>query len=161
MTPTIADIQHLAASELSLRHRLRYVVLLVASAVMLALLGSLWLTEPALPLRTHLAFGLMAGILLSWIAFTLWVLTTRRVLFGMDRLVASRMALAFSAVSVAFTLAAAHWSGFGRPGYIGALAQLPLCAIAAALLVRARRRVQVLSRRRQELETQLAPESGA
>ncbi len=161
MTPSITDIQRIAASELSTRPRMGYVVLLVVSATILALLMSLWLTEPALPLRTHVAFGLMAGILLSWVVFALWVLTRRRVLFGMDRLVASRMALGFSVASVAATLAVASVSNLGRQGYIGALAQIPLCAIAAAMLVRARRRVHLLSRRRQELETQLARQAGS
>ena len=153
MTPSIAEIQRIAAAELSTRPRVRYVLLLVVSATMLSLLASLWITEPALPLGTNVAFGLMAGILLSWVVFALWVLTRRRVLFGRDRLVASRMALGFSVASVIATLAIGSASSLGRQAYVGALAQLPLCAIAAAMLVRARRRVHVLLRRRQELET--------
>jgi hypothetical protein len=57
--------------------------------------------------------------------------------------------------SAAVTLAIAYGNHLGRQGYLGVLAQVPLCAIAAVLLARARRRVRLLSQRRTQLEAQL------
>jgi hypothetical protein len=155
-TPSVSEIQRMAAAHLSTRARAGYVTLLLVSATMAVMLGSLWLTEPRLPLRTHVAFGLIVAVAISWTGFALWVLTRRRVLFGVDRLVAARMALLFSVVSAASLLAAAHWSAAGRMAFAAGLAEIPLCALAAALLVRAQRRVRALSRRKQEIEQQLA-----
>lgn len=154
--PDAAQIQRVIAADLAVPSRLGYVVLLVTSATAAVLLGSLWITEPSLPARTHVAFGAMMGILLSWMALAVWVLTTRRVLLGRDRLVAARMALTFTATSAVATFAAAVWADLGQPAFIGALAQLPLCVLAAAVLVRARRRVEQLSTRKRELESQLS-----
>jgi hypothetical protein len=52
-------------------------------------------------------------------------------------------------------LGVGYWGGKGRPAYLGALVETLLCVAAGALLAKARRRVEALSRRRQELERQL------
>ena len=91
-------IRELAQGELSVKARLGYVALLLAAAGMTAVIVSLWLTESALPVRTHLAFGVLSAIGLSWVALATWALTSRRILFARDRFIASRMAVTFTSV---------------------------------------------------------------
>lgn len=154
--PSVADIQRLAAAELSLPSRMGHTALLVVSVMMAATICSLWATEPSLPLRTHVAFALIVGVALAWAIFALWVLARRRLLFGSDRVLAARMGLTFSAVGAAAMGALNYWGGFGRGAYLGALVQLALCGVALMLLVRARRHVAALARRRRALENQFA-----
>ena len=152
---SVADIQRLAAGQLSLPSRLGHALLLVASLTMTAAVGSLWATEPFLPARTHAAFALLTGIGVAWSLFAAWVLARRRLLLGRDRVVAARMGLVFSALCAVGMLAVGYWGGVGRSAYVGALVQSVLCGVAAVLLVKARRHVESLSRRRRELERQL------
>jgi hypothetical protein len=154
--PSVADIQRLAAGELSLPSRIGHVVLLVVSVMMAATIGSLWATEPSLPPRTHAAFAIIVGAALAWAIFALWVLARRRLLFGADRVLAARMGLTFSAVGAVSMGALGYWGELGRGAYLGALVQAALCGVALVLLVRAQRHVAALARRRQELEDQLA-----
>jgi hypothetical protein len=150
--PTVADIQRLAAAQLSLPSRIRHVVLLVVSVMIAATIGSLWATEPSLPPRTHVAFALIVSAALAWAIFALWVLARRRVLFGTDRVLAARMGLTFSAVGAVGMAALGYWGGVGRAAYLGALVQAALCAVALVLLVGAQRHVASLARRRREIE---------
>ncbi|HMF59285.1 MAG TPA: hypothetical protein VK595_02865 [Vicinamibacterales bacterium] len=152
---SIADVQRLAAGELSLPSRFGHALLLVVSLTMAVAIGSLWATESSLPMRTQAAFALIVIVALAWSVFAAWVLTRRRVLFGSDRVVAATMGLAFSALFTAGMLAAGYWAGFGRPAYAGALVESLFCGVAGVLLVRARRRVAAFARRRKELERQL------
>src|SRR5690606_18062315 len=82
-----------AQTELSMKARLGYVALLLASLLGCAGITSLWWTEPTLPLRTDLAFGVMTLIGLAWTVFALRVLTGPRVMFVHHRIVAGRMAV--------------------------------------------------------------------
>jgi hypothetical protein len=152
---SIADVQRVAAGELSLPSRFGHAFLLVVSLTMAVAIGSLWATEPSLPVRTHVAFALIVSVALAWVVFASWVLARRRVLFGSDRVVAATMGLAFSALFTAGMLAVGYWGGFGRRAYAGALVESLFCGAAGVLLVNARQRVAALSRRRQELERQL------
>ena len=152
---SIADIQRLAAGELSLPSRFGHALLLVVSLTMAVAIGSLWATEPSLPMRTQVAFALIVSAALAWSLFAIWVLVRRRVLFGSDRVVAATMGLAFSALFTVGMLAVGYWGGFGRPAYTGALVESLFCGAAGILLVKARRRVAGLGRRRKELERQL------
>jgi hypothetical protein len=152
---SIADVQRLAAGELSLPSRFGHALLLVVSVTMAVAIGSLWATESSLPLRTQVAFALIVSVALAWSVFAAWVLTRRRVLFGRDRVVAARMGLAFSALFTAGMLAVGYWGGAGRPAYAGALVESLFCGAAAVLLVNARRRVAGMERRKRELERQL------
>ena len=154
--PSVAEIQRLAAAELSLPSRIGHVALLVVSVMMAATIGSLWATEPSLPPRTHLAFAIIVGAALAWAIFALWVLARRRLLFGADRVLAARMGLTFSAVGAVGMGALGYWGELGRGAYLGALVQAALCGVALILLVRARRHVAALARRRQEIEDQLS-----
>jgi hypothetical protein len=152
---SIADVQRLAAGELSLPSRFGHALLLVVSLTMAVAVGSLWATESSLPMRTQVAFALIVAVALAWSVFAAWVLTRRRVLFGSDRVVAATMGLAFSALFAAGMLAVGYWGGFGRPAYAGALVESLFCGAAGVLLVKARRRVAALARRRKALEHQL------
>ncbi|MDQ3418744.1 MAG: hypothetical protein M3541_08190 [Acidobacteriota bacterium] len=153
---SVQEIQRLAAAELSLPSRVGQVLLLMASLLMAAAVGSLWATEPSLPLRTHAAFGVTVTSAVSWAAFAVWVLARRRVLFGADRVLASAIGVTFSAIGALGMTALGYWTDVGRGAYVGALMHTVFCAVATTLLVRARHRVTLLSRRRLELADQLA-----
>lgn len=152
---SIADIQQLAAAQLSVRSRLGYILLLVMSLTIAAAVGSLWATEALLPARTHAAFAAIVGMALTWSVFATWVLSRRRILFGTDRVLAAKIGLAFSALATVGMFSVGYWGGVGRSAYLGALVNVGLCTVAAVLLVRARRRLEALLRRRKELERHL------
>lgn len=157
---SIQEVQRLAAAELSLPARLGHVALLLAALTMACITGALVVTEPALPERTTLALALMSLVGFSWVAYVVWVLTRRTVLLARHRLIASRMAVAYSAM---FAAAAAGAALFGGATGAMALALLMtgvvLLAVAIAMLVRARQRVRELTTRRAMLEGQLAAAS--
>jgi hypothetical protein len=153
----VADIQRMAAAELSPASRVGHTLLLAASLTVATGVGSLWATEPVLPVRTHLAFGVIVGMAMTWAAFAAWVLTRRRVLLGADRVLSATIGLIFSALATAGMLAVGSWGGVGRPAYLGALMNAGLCACATALLIRARRRLEMLSRNRRDVEDRLQP----
>ena len=153
--PSMTEVQRLATSQLSMASRVRYTVLLAASLTIAVAIGSLWVTEPALPVRTHIAFALIVGMALTWVLFAAWVLTRRCALLGRDRVLSATIGLVFSAVATAGMLSFGYWGGAGRPAYLGAVVNGALCAGAAMLLGRARRQLEALSRRRRELEHRL------
>ncbi|HET9862902.1 MAG TPA: hypothetical protein VFP37_05630 [Steroidobacteraceae bacterium] len=147
-------IQARARANLSLAARLGYVGLLLASAALTTVVVTLWITEPSLPARTQIAFGAMSLIGVSWCALAAWVLRARRPLFARDRVIAGRMAVAFTSV---FAAAALAWAVFvGGPAAYGAFASgMVMLAAAIAVSARARRRFALLAARRQELEQAL------
>jgi hypothetical protein len=136
--------------ELSTRSRVGHVLLLLAASTMSAVIGSLWATEPALPARTATAFAVMTGMGLCWMAYAAWVLTSRRVLLGQQRVVAARMAALFSAVALAGALAVGLLAGVPA-AWPAALMFAAMLALAIVLLVRAERHYAQLCRRRAEL----------
>jgi hypothetical protein len=152
--PSPAALRHLADTELSVRSRVGHVALLVASLLMAIAIASLWLTEPALPLRAHVAFAAMVGIGLSWAGFSVWVLARRRVLLARHSVVAGRMAVTFTALFVVGALIVGYTSA-GAGGYVAAGLGAVMLGVAIALLVRARRRFAALMERRQTLEREL------
>lgn len=145
-----ADLRRLLDAELSQASRLGYVALLLASLTMTVVVSSLWLTEPLLPTRTRVAFALMIVIGLSWTVFAVWVLTTRRVLFGRDSVVAGRLAVTFTTTFVVGAVTLGYMRDGSAP-YAAAAMGLGLLAGAVALLVRAHRRVARLTARRDAL----------
>lgn len=154
--PSAEDVCRLLAGELDRPSRPGHVALLVAASTMATVCGLMLATEVALPARTRVAFGVMIGIALSWVCFSVWTLTRRGVLLGKHRVVAAWMAVAFTSVFTSGALAIGWWSprrGAWTPAVgLGAV----LVVAAASLLVRARRRVAELTRRRAELERRLA-----
>ncbi|MEO6276856.1 hypothetical protein [Roseateles sp.] len=151
-TPSVSA---LLDQELSTRSRVGHVLLLLAASTMSAVVGSLWATEPALPPRTAAAFAVMTGMGLCWVAYAAWVLTSRRVLLGWQRVVAARLAALFSAVALAGALAVAMLAGIPA-AWPAALVFAAMLALAVVALVRAQRQYGLLCRRRAELAQRLA-----
>jgi hypothetical protein len=149
-----ASAHALINAELSTASRLGHVALLLVGAAMAIAIGSLWVTEPSLPRRTHVAFGAMTLIGLAWAAYATWVLTTRRVLLGRHRVVAGRMAVTFTSVFVIGCLLVAATTGH-TAGYAAAGLGTLMVGVAAGLLARARREVARLTAKREELERAL------
>lgn len=147
-------VSALLDEELSTRSRVGHVLLLLAAATMSAVVGSLWVTEPALPARTAAAFAVMTGMGLCWVAYAAWVLTSRRVLLGWQRVVAARMAALFSAVALGGALAVGWLAGIPA-AWPAALVFAAMLALAVVLLVRAERHCAQLCRRRAELAQRL------
>ncbi len=149
-----AAVRRAARSTLSFRARLAYVALLLVATGGALATATLWATEPALPARTHTAFGALTALNLGWAGLAAWVLGTRRVLLGYDRVVAGRMAVAFSGLFVAGMMAAAVLSGRGA-AWGGVAVGGVLVAIAARQLARASRRFGELVAQRDALARQL------
>jgi hypothetical protein len=153
---TAAEVSRRLSLQLSLPARLGYVILLLVSLAVAGVVSALLLTEPALPLRTQCAFGVIVAIGLAWAGYAAWVLRHRQVLFARHRVIAGRMAVSFAAIFLLGALLLGRAEGFGASWY-GALAVglVMLCA-AAIVLYRANRRLGELLRRRHELECELA-----
>jgi hypothetical protein len=153
MAEAMTMVQKLARGELSVKARLGYVALLLVSSAMTVGLLSLWLTEPWLPLRTHMAFGAMSLISIAWAALSTWALATRRVLFARDRVIAGRMSVVFTALFLAGAIAAVFMTGnVAAPG--AAATGVVMFVIAMRVLAGARRRFAELAAQRAELESQ-------
>ncbi len=154
--PSTEDLRRRLASELAMPSRLGHTALLLAGLAAAAVAGSLVATEPALPAATQLAFGVMTLIGLAWAAFAAWVLARRRVLFAAHRVIAARMAVAFTALFSAGSLAV--WVAGGRQaaGALGAAATGAVMLAAAVLVLsHARRRVRQITARKEAIERQL------
>jgi hypothetical protein len=158
--PAAEELRKSLASELSPRSRLLYTLLLLVDLAMAVVVGSLWLTEPSLPPRTQIAFGLLLVIALAWSAFFFWTLTRRKVLLAWHRVLAGRLAVLFcslftlGALALALTQPDRRAVGFSMAGMGG----FSLLA-AIVLLTAARRRYSELTARRSRLEREL--ESGS
>ena len=147
MKPSVEEMQRRMSTELSVRSRVAHTALLLVSLFVTVAIGSLWLTEPSLPVRTHVSFAVIVAIGLSWVVFAWWVLTRRQVLLAGHQVIAARMAVAFCAVFVAGALAMG-----GRAGYAAAGTGVVLLVVAIAMLISARRRFHELIERRRALE---------
>jgi hypothetical protein len=149
----VASLERLARTELSLAARMAHVVLALVASAMTIVVASLWLTEPSLPVRTMTAFGLLTIIGLGWVAYSIWVLSARRVMLARQRVVAGRLAVAFAGtftaacVLVAFTGAPSAWPATAM--------SLVLLAAALALWRRATAAYSALLSRRDALEREL------
>ena len=158
MSPTLgADaVRGLMQKELSFGARVGYTVLLLTGLAAAGLIGSLWLTEPGpLPTATHVAFGLIVAINLSWAAFAAWVLSQRKVLYAKDRVMAGWMAVVFCAVFLVFGLAIAVQRGNASAQIVIAALGAAQLIVAIAVLIRAKRRRRELLARRDDLRKQL------
>jgi hypothetical protein len=143
------DVLNHLSPRLSLPRRIATVLALLGGLAVATVVGLLWITEPALPPRTHLAFGCLVAGGLAWATYGTWALTRRTPLFARDRVIAAWLALAMTGL-MASTVAAvtvAH-----RRGTSLAVAVEAVLLIAAVVnLVRARARRAALLRRRREL----------
>lgn len=150
----VESLERLARTELSLRARLGHVLLALVASAMTIVVVSLWLTEPALPPRTTAAFGLLTVIGLGWVAYSVWVLSARRVMLARQRLVAGRLAVAFTGAFAAggALLATTTDVNAARPAFA---LSLVLLAVALVLWRRAAVAHARLLARRETLEQQL------
>lgn len=153
--PSAAHLQDLVAGEVSLAGRLAHVALLLVALAVVCVVASLWLTEAALPLRTQVAFGALTAIGLAWVTYACWVLTTKRPLLAAHRIVAARMAVAFSALFVVGCLAVSVVTPDAAAARSAAAFGAGLCVIAVVQWRRAGRRVNALRSRREELQRAL------
>jgi hypothetical protein len=143
--PSVAEIQQLLHTELTAGQRLTHVLLLLADLVVGLAVLSLWLTEPSLPLRTHLGFAAIVAAAAAWACYFTWTLARRRVLFARHRVVAARLAVTVSAVFLAGALALAALTPSQRQtGLAAAGMGLVFCGAAVIMLMRARRRLDAL-----------------
>ncbi len=118
---TLAGLQ----DALSLRRRVRSLVQLIGAGTVVALVGALWLTEDALPARTHLAFAGVVLVGLVTMARAALVLRRRGHLFARDRVIAGWIAAGF-AVLLAVGLLIADRRLLGVPAVLVAVVFLAL-----------------------------------
>ena len=150
----VADLRRLARTELSMRARVAHILLALAAAAMTIVVTSLWLTEPALPLRTTIAFAMLTGIGLGWVAFSIWVLRNKHVLLARHRVVAGRLAVSFSSVFVVGCLLVGFASS-SRAVWLASVMGVALLVIAIVLWRRAETAHARLLARRNTLERDL------
>lgn len=137
--------------ELSRSDRLRYLTVGLASFVVTALTSSLWATEAALPLRTHLAFAGIVVLGIAWMTVAAYVLTRRRPLYAADRVLATGLAVvATSTVGIA-TIVLAGVRGGVLPGLTAGVMTTVFVTTATVLHLGARRRRDALLARRRGL----------
>jgi hypothetical protein len=150
----MAGLGYLARTELSLRARLGHVLLALVASAMTIVVVSLWLTEPALPTRTRAAFAMLAIIGSGWVAYSVWVLSTRRVMLARQRVVAGRLAVAFTG---AFAAGCGLLAATTAPGAVWPALAMSLVLLAVALVLwrRADMAHTRLLARRDELEREL------
>jgi O-antigen/teichoic acid export membrane protein len=148
MTPE--QIQALVRGEISDRSKVSHAALLVVAIAMAIVVTSVWITEPILPARTHVAFGVLTVIALLWITHAIWVLTHKAILLVPHQVQAARLSMAACVVCLAGCLLA--WL------LVGGLASI-LATVSAAVMTgvsvynfrRASERYRALMRRRDEL----------
>jgi hypothetical protein len=137
---------------LSLPRRSGYAAVGLSGVAGAAMLAVLWATEPApLPARTQLAFAALIAVGLAWAAFAAWTLA-RRPLFAIDRVIAAALAVGFSALTTAGTVAVALARGSTAGVLVAAGVGLALVLISTTMLIRARAYRALLLARRRELE---------
>lgn len=118
------------AAELALPSRIGHTALLLVARAGATVAAALLITEVGLPAGTRLAFLAMVIIGLAWAAFALWVLARRRVLFARHRVIATRMALAFTTLFTAGALLIAFESGVGAAGLFAAIVGAAMMGVA-------------------------------
>lgn len=148
---SVEEVLAVLDRELSWSDRLRYLAVGFAGLVVTAVSGSLWATEPSLPLRTRLAFAGFVLLGVAWMAVAGYVLTRRRPLYGADRVLATGLAVvASSVVGIAATVLAGLRGG-SQPSLIAGTVAAAFIATSAVLHHGARRRRDALLARRREL----------
>jgi len=149
-----ATLARLTDRILSLRARIGHIALLLASVGMFVLVAALLATEPTLPARAQWAFGAMLVVALSWAGYAVWVLSYRRTLLAFHRIVAGRMAVAFTGLFAMATLIGGLVTG-SRAAALAAGTGAIFFALSCALLRQAHRRFTELQGRRASLEREI------
>jgi hypothetical protein len=87
LPPATDEVMALIRGELSSRRRWFYRGVLLAASIGVAVIVSLWTTEPGpLPLRLHVAFAGLSLIGVSWIGVLSWILWRRYCPTALDRI---------------------------------------------------------------------------
>ena len=146
----------MVGAELSRGARARYVAVLLAALVVTGVVAALWATEPNLPTRTHVAFGLIVTIGVLWVAVASWVLTRRHPLYAQDRVLAATAAVVATTVAGSATTVIAVLRGGTLAVVTAGMTSATMLAAALALLVQARARRADLIARRDALRAQIA-----
>lgn len=150
-----AALARITDQALSRGERAGHVAMTLFAAAMALLFVALLATEAWLPLRTKIAFWVMLVIAASWVAYGLRVLSRRRPLLASREVVAGRMALLFSAVFTAGTMAVG-WINAGVLFTPATTLGATMVLVAIANLVRAHWRRSRLESLRARLERELA-----
>jgi len=145
----VDDITAKLSAPMSLRRRLATVIALLGGLSATGLVGLLWLTEPGLPPRTQVAFGVLMLIGLGWAVYGSWALTRRTPLFALDRVIAGWLALVAASFLTLFTAVVTAVRDRTEPALYAITAGL--IALALINLVRVRKHRAALLRRKQEL----------
>jgi hypothetical protein len=143
------DLINQLSGPLSLPRRIATVVALLGGLTVAAVVGLLWATEPGLPPRTQLAFGVLVAGGLAWVAYGVWALTRRTPLFALDRVIAAWLALVVTGLLTTTVAVITILRQHTEPVAFGAIAVLFVGAIIN--LVRAQARRTALLRRKREL----------
>lgn len=152
--PPTGQIVAMIHGQLTTAKRWLYRILLVVTCALVALIGSLWLTEPGpLPVRLHIAFASFVTIGCGWICVFTWLLWRRSCHSVVDQLVTGWAATIAtgSSLIVAMPIAISR----GTTQAVVALLALGLLMFAASLwlLARAYRHQAQLRLRLSELRT--------
>ena len=152
---SIQALQQMVSAETSTASRVVHAAVLLGALAVAGLVSSLWITEPALPPRTHAAFAAVVTVALVWVVVAARALRTRRALFARQRVTVAWLALAISAALVIGTGLAASAGAIGEAAPLAGGFAIAMLAGSAAFLVLARRRAAELGRRRASLEREL------
>ncbi|WP_205474529.1 hypothetical protein [Nocardioides sp. SYSU D00038] len=119
-------------NELTPRRRLRGAVPLILGSSGGVALGSLWVTEPGLPARTDVAFGVLLVACVAWAVYGGWLVLHRAPLFARERVIAGWIAVLSTSVTTVVVAVSAHardsevWPPLLACGTLVALAVLSL-----------------------------------
>lgn len=146
------QLLRLIDAELSPRARLLTTAMLLFALIVTAVVAALLLTEPALPLRTQLAFGLIVLAGLAWSGHFGRTLLHRRTSYLSHRVASTTLA---AGVTAAFVLAAVLLAWLEPTQRSVALTAAAIAApwllLAIALRARATRQLRQLRARRDAL----------
>lgn len=135
--PSTEPIHAIVRGELSSARRTGYRLMLVVVSILLALLTTLWVTEPGpLPARLHVSFAAMSGIAVGWIGVLVWILTRRSCPTAIDRLATSWMATVACGVFLVVSLSIAVIRGDANAALGLGVTGLGLLSLALFLLRR-------------------------
>jgi predicted MFS family arabinose efflux permease len=144
------NLERLTDRALNPRQRFGYLLLVLATAAMSAVIGSLLFTEPNLPQRTTIAFSVMLVMAIAWLLFGLRVLAVRLPLLANRDVISARMAVLFTATFTAGAVIVGQLNGMRAmtmAAWLGAL----MLAVAVTILIRAQRRYAALQAMRERL----------
>ncbi len=144
------QIQALVRGELSGRSKASHAALLVAALAIAIVVMSVWVTEPPLPMRTHLSFAAVVIIALGWSAHALRVLTHKAILLVPHHVQAARLSMAACVVFLGGCLTAWMLVG-GQASVLATLSAGVMTVVSMYNFRRASDRYRALVRRRDEL----------